>query len=102
MNVHTLKGLYEDKILGDVWGSCIEEYYNTFYYDLEDSDYKTLYEYTLFGDPSLAIETGPDPESEGVFFQPAPFLYILERLMDRFPLLERMLSFPLLSRLFNL
>jgi hypothetical protein len=102
MNVHTLKGLYEDKILGDVWGSCIEEYYNTFYYDLEDSDYKTLYEYTLFGDPSLAIETGPDPESEGVFFQSAPFLYILERLMDRFPLLERMLSFTLLSRLFNL
>ena len=102
MEVNTLKELGNDGILGDVWGSCITEYYNTFLYDLGDADYKTLYEYELFGDPSLAIETGPDPESEDVSFQPSLFLRILERLIDRFPLLERFLSFPLLSRLFNL
>ena len=100
MEVHTFKGIFNDKILGDVWGACISEYYETFYSDLEDADYKTLYEYSLFGDPSLAIEDGPDPDNVGMHL---PFFFrILERLMDRFPLIERLLSFPFLSRLFNL
>ena len=101
MEVNTLKGLVNEKILGDVWGSCITEYYNTFLADLDDADYKTLYEYELFGDPSLVIDDGPEPESEGVFFQPAPILRILERLIEWFPMLEQLLSFQILSKLFN-
>ncbi|MCK5458259.1 MAG: hypothetical protein KAI20_00080 [Thermoplasmatales archaeon] len=101
MEVNTLKGLVNDKILGDVWGSCISEYYNTFLGDLGDADYKTLYEYELFGDPSLIIDDGPEPESEGVF-QPSLFLRILERLIERFPMLEQLLSFPFLNKLFKL
>jgi len=99
MEVQTLKGLSTDKILGDVWGDCITQYYNEFFF-LDDADYKTLFEFSLFGDPSLVIETGPDPES--VEIHNLPFLHLLEKLIERFPLLERLLSFPLLTKVFDL
>lgn len=54
MEVNLFDGLAHDKILGLVWGTSLTNYINSF--DLEDADYKTIYEMALFGDPSLAID----------------------------------------------
>ncbi|MGC9307971.1 MAG: C25 family cysteine peptidase [Thermoplasmatota archaeon] len=61
MEVNLFKGLYEDKGLGLVWGNALSEYASSF--DLDGGDYKTLLEMTLFGDPTLAIEDGPNPDT---------------------------------------
>lgn len=64
MEVNIFKGIYNDKILGDVWSNCITDYTNNFIGEEADlSDYKTVVEMTLFGDPTLAIEDGKDPRS---------------------------------------
>jgi hypothetical protein len=102
MEVNTFKGLYDDGILGNVWGNCISDYYTTFLYELEESDYKTLYEYALFGDPSLAIETGPDPESTDLSYQPKPLFNFLERFIHCFPILEKILTSLIIESLLNL
>jgi len=60
MEVNLLEGLHEDKVLGLVWGNALSEYASSF--DLDGGDYKTLLEMTLFGDPTLAIEDGPNPD----------------------------------------
>lgn len=54
MEYHVFKELYDMKILGDVWGTCLTEYINSF--EMEDADYKTVYELELFGDPTLPID----------------------------------------------
>jgi len=54
MEVHLFKELYQTKILGKVWTNCLNGYINSF--DLEEADYKTIYEMAMFGDPSLAID----------------------------------------------
>jgi hypothetical protein len=56
MEVHLLEGMYSEKVLGQVWGNAIIEYALSF--DLEETDYKTLLELALFGDPSMAIDNG--------------------------------------------
>lgn len=56
MEVHLLKKLAMQKTLGETWNECLLEYINSF--DLEEVDYKTIYEMTLIGDPSLAITDG--------------------------------------------
>ncbi len=61
MEVHLLQGLHEDKVLGVVWANALTDYANSF--DLEEGDYKTLLEMSLFGDPTLAIEDGPNPDT---------------------------------------
>ena len=55
MEVHIFEGLYNETVLGDVWGNCISEYTSLFISEGEIADYKTVEEMTLFGDPSLAI-----------------------------------------------
>ena len=54
---------------------------------LDKIDYKTMVEYEMFGDPTLVIEDGDDPQSIPV--DRPIFNGILERLMDTFPLLAR-------------
>ncbi|MDG6228979.1 MAG: C25 family cysteine peptidase [Candidatus Thermoplasmatota archaeon] len=54
MEVNLIDGLAHDKILGSVWGTALNNYINSF--ELDDADYKTIYELALFGDPSLAID----------------------------------------------
>lgn len=54
MEVNLIDGLANDKILGNVWGTALTNYINSF--ELDDADYKTIYEMSLFGDPSLKID----------------------------------------------
>jgi hypothetical protein len=91
MEIHTFEELISTKVLGDVWGNDISDYYNEFASGLEMTDYKTLLEWSLFGDPTLIIQDGDDPKS-----RPANipiFHEILERFLDNFPILKQLLGF---------
>jgi len=90
MEVQTFDELYNNKILGLVWGNCITNYYNTFESTLDFYDYKTMVQYSMFGDPTLAIQDGDDPRSVPV--NRPVFNGVLERLMESFPILQRLLQ----------
>jgi len=93
MEVHLHEEFYRNGVLGAAWGNCITNYTNNF--EMEDADYKTVVEMSLFGDPSLALVTGPDPESVPVVPIP-PLFQLLENLMEWFPR-----AFPILRYLFG-
>ncbi len=64
MEVHIFESLFNDKILGEVWVNCLNGYINNFIEDeWDDSDYKTILEMSMFGDPTVSIEDGKDPKS---------------------------------------
>jgi hypothetical protein len=97
MEVHIFEGLYNTKNLGQVWGDAINGYINSFYEDdWHDTDAKTVIEMAMFGDPTLDIENGPDPKTRSN----DRLIYndILVKIIEKFPLLERLLN--LLNRLF--
>jgi hypothetical protein len=81
--VHTFEGLYNDKILGNVWNNVITNYVDNFSsLSWDRIDQKTMFGYSMFGDPTLAIEDGDDP----VYLPDNRPLYtILEKLFDLFP-----------------
>jgi hypothetical protein len=54
------------------------------------SDWKTMLEWSLFGDPTLAAEDGDDPKTTHVY-RTAQYEFIAG-LLDRFPLLARFLE----------
>ena len=56
MELHLHQEFVNSGILGNAWGDCITNYANSFMMD--DVDYKTVCEMSLFGDPSLNIGTG--------------------------------------------
>ena len=93
MEVHVLEEIYLNKILGVAWTNAITNYYNTFSPGLNDGDYKTLTEISMFGDPTLAIEDGDDPKVKTVDLPQFP---ILEKLIEIFPrlafILEKILA----------
>ena len=95
MEVHTFEELYNTKVLGQVWANCVSGYYNTFESELDKNDWKTLLEYSMFGDPTLVIEDGDDPVN---IPQNIPDLNILEFLLDHFPRLAILLEL-ILARL---
>jgi hypothetical protein len=61
MEVQTFDELFNNKILGHAWANCITGYYNTYESDLDKEDWKTLLEWSMFGDPTLVIQDGDDP-----------------------------------------
>jgi hypothetical protein len=64
MEVHIFESIYNDKVLGDVWANCINGYINSFIENEWDgTDYKTILEMSMFGDPTLEIDDGKDPKS---------------------------------------
>jgi hypothetical protein len=84
MEVNIFKGIYEDKILGDVWRNCITEYTTSFIGNESDlSDYKTVVEMTLFGDPTLGIEDGKDPKIHSL--DSRNIIQVLERFLQQVP-----------------
>jgi hypothetical protein len=85
MEVHIFKGIYEDKILGDVWMNCLNQYTSNFMTEEPgESDYKTVVEMSMFGDPTLAIEDGKNPESLDVkpSLREWLFSFVLEKLAN--------------------
>jgi len=88
MEVHIFEELYNTKLLGEVWSNAITGYANSF--ELNDGDYKTLLEMSMFGDPTLIIEDGDDPKSRSV---DRPLIHdLLEIIGNYFPRLERLLE----------
>jgi len=90
MEVKSFEELVSTKIFGDVWGNSISAYYNTFSSGFQMSDWKTMLEWSLFGDPTLAAEDGIDPTSRPAY-RPAPS-QLISRVLDRFPVLARLLE----------
>jgi len=62
--VKIFEKMYDNKILGMSWGNCITDYLNSFNLDAEDLT--ILPSFTLFGDPTLAIEDGKAPKVKSV------------------------------------
>ena len=79
MEVNILKELYNTKNLGQVWSSSITDYANSF--ELDDGDYKTLLEMAMFGDPTLNIEDGINPED--ITNKIPVFHSLFDRIIDR-------------------
>ena len=89
MEIKSFEELMSNKILGQVWANSISAYYNTFELDLDDADWKTLLTWSMFGDPTLVIEDGDDPE--GISRNRPVFTNILEKILER-PLFQKLLQ----------
>jgi hypothetical protein len=90
MEVKSFEELLSNKILGQVWGNSITDYYNTFELELENADWKTLLEWSMFGDPTLVIEDGDDPEDISVN---RPIINkIIDIISDRMSLLRQIIE----------
>jgi hypothetical protein len=63
MEVKIFEELYNTKILGQAWSNSITSYFTTFEADLDLEDYKTMLEFSFFGDPTLVIDDGDNPIS---------------------------------------
>ena len=63
MEVKIFEELYNTKILGQAWANSISSYFTTFEAELDLEDYKTMLEFSFFGDPTLVIDDGDDPVS---------------------------------------
>ena len=87
MEVHLFEELVTTKTLGKVWANVINEYLDTFFM-LEDADFKTIVEMTMFGDPTTVIEDGLNPQSYSwtpmnhLFFQPGGLRMVLLTLLS--------------------
>ena len=86
MEVKAFEELYDTKNLGEAWNNCITGYFNTFGPDFEMTDYKTMLEFEMFGDPTLDVEDGDDPKIK-LTHRP---LNIFERFIGQFPLLAKL------------
>jgi hypothetical protein len=86
MEVNVFDELYNTKILGQAWANCVNDYYNTFP-SLDRMDYKTMIEWSMFGDPTLAIENGDDPKIRSVNYPD-----FLSRILNRFPIIQQILK----------
>jgi hypothetical protein len=87
MEVNTYDQIMTNKILGIVWENCITDYYNTFQSSIEDADYKTLLEYSMFADPTVAIQDGDNPS---VAPPNRPLLNMLFQLLENHPRLSEL------------
>jgi len=90
MELYTFEEIYNNKILGLAWGNCITNYYANFTSDAKDIDYKTMLEYSMFADPTVAIQDGDDPVN---IPEIRPVVHrLLERILNYFPNLTRLIE----------
>ena len=89
MEVKTHEELYNTKNLGQVWTNAITSYYSTFESNLGKNDYKTMVEYSMFGDPTLNAQDGDDPRIRAYT---NPYNNFFEGLLDSFPRFFRFLE----------
>ena len=90
MEVKAFEYLATTKILGQVWGNCISSYYNTHESSLDKEDYKTMTEFSMFGDPTVAIQNGDDPGPKD-FDQPISN-GLLNRIFEKLPVITKIIS----------
>jgi hypothetical protein len=88
MEVHTFEELYITKNLGEVWSNCIKDYQTTFESTLSKSDFKTLLEFSMFGDPTLNADDGDDPRVKPYITQNTRFFNII---IQHFPFFKKLL-----------
>jgi hypothetical protein len=90
VEVEIFNQLHTAKELGQSWGNTINNYYNHFDPGLDKEDYKTMLEFSMFGDPTTVIDDGDDPKTRPLH---RPIIIgLLERLLDYFPILKQMLQ----------
>jgi hypothetical protein len=82
MEVHAHEEIFKNKNLGIAWSNCVSGYYNTFQSSLDREDYKTMLEFSMFGDPTLNAVDGDDPRIRS--YQPEDFGFF-SRFMYLFP-----------------
>jgi hypothetical protein len=93
METHLFEELVNTQELGEAWGNCISQYYNAHEVNgrsLSLTDYKTMLEFSMFGDPTVKVQDGDDPQVRSINM-PAQ-LTILERIYDNFPVLARIIE----------
>jgi hypothetical protein len=90
MTIYIFEEMYNNKILGKAWANCIMEYYYNFETVLDNRDCKTMCEFSLFGDPTLAIEDGENPQVRPVNKPLLPTL--IERLIYYFPQFTKLIE----------
>ena len=92
MEVHIFEGIFNDKILGEVWANVLNGYINSFYNDnWGGADIKTVLEMSMFADPSIAIEDGKDPKP--IYFEKTiNYHNIIKNLISNFPQLEKVIK----------
>jgi len=90
MEVHLFEGMYNDKIIGQVWSNALTTYINNFISDEWDgADYKTIFEVALFGDPSIAVEDGTNPKAKSLDLP--DINSFIERILLKYPLITEIL-----------
>ncbi len=82
LEVRTHEELFNTKNLGQVWANSIKGYCTNFEGRLQQSDFKTITEYSMFGDPTLNAENGDDPK---VRSQPDIYFNRFKGLLNYFP-----------------
>jgi hypothetical protein len=90
VEVEIFNQLYNAKELGESWSNTINNYYNHFDPSLDKEDYKTMLEFSMFGDPTTVIDDGDDPKSLPV---DRPIINgILERFLEYYPVIQKILQ----------
>ena len=85
MAVNIFRELYNTKVLGQVWANSVTGYANAFA-ELDDGDYKTLLEMSMFGDPTVVIDDGDDPKSISSETKFPLFSALFARFNDKSPI----------------
>ena len=80
--------LYKSKIIGKAWGDAIVSYYNKRGPSFAMTDYKTMIEFCLIGDPTIAAEDGIDPRIRSA--NNPTFGGYIARLIEQFPILAKL------------
>ncbi len=80
--------LYNTKELGQAWGEAIESYYIKRGPTFQMTDYKTMIEFQLIGDPTVVAEDGIDPKTRHA--NSPIYEGYLVRLIEQFPLLAKL------------
>jgi hypothetical protein len=98
MQVKIFEELYNTKELGQAWGNSVTGFYTNFETSLSKEDYKTMLEFSMFGDPTLALEDGDNPKT---IPKNIPINGLLERVLESFPRLVELLK-PIFEKLLGL
>ena len=90
MEIKVFEELFNTKILGQVWNNCITAYYLEHEASLDKEDYKTMTEFSMFGDPTVVIQNGDDPGPKD--FDRISSNVLFNRVFEQFPLITKIIK----------